>query len=459
MYRTISWVPACRSAIISRATLSIAAPRPFSSTPLEASKSSSVFRPTRTYCQRCTATNHKMAFVADTTEGPAVDQEVETTEEAAEAPIERRKLATVVKVDAVLPHGNADRLAIARVRGWQVIVGKDEFLPGDLAVYCEIDSKLPEEILTGGALEAMRAKKFVVKTIKLRGQLSQGILLPLACLDLAKTVSAEGLRTQRNATSGEWSLGSGTEAEFVERLKLEVGVDVTHLLGVTKHEPVAFVIPQYNLKVRTFPLHLAPRTDEERVQNIPHLLAEWRDLEFYVTEKVDGSSFTCFLAGDRFGVCSRNYEVVETEGNLFWSAAKKLQLEQRLRASGKDRIVLQGELLGPQIQKNRYNLPEHMIRWFTVYDSAGKRDYPIVEAMEFVQSLGLEWAPVIHRSFLLGDKSVDDLLQMAEAPSQLNPKVTREGLVFRAVSGASHAGFGRISFKAISNAYLLKYDT
>lgn len=378
-------------------------------------------------------------------------------EEGAAEVEERRKLATVVRLETVQPHGNADRLALAKVRGWQVVIGKDEFFPGDLAIYCEIDSCIPESLLAGAQLEFLRQKRFIIKTIKLRGQLSQGILFPLGILErCALATGPEGHRLHQQPSDGTHWFGP----QPGEGLHLTEGTNVTSVLGITKHEPVLFSIPQYNMKVRSFPLHLAPRTDEERVQNIVHLLQEWQGHEFYVTEKVDGSSFTCFLANDRFGVCSRNYEVVETEGNLFWGAAHKLDLEAKLRSLGRDPIVLQGELLGPQIQKNRYQLADHTIRFFTVYDPATKNDIPMGEAIALVQSLGLEWAPVIHPTFVLSaEHTVEALLAMAEAPSTLNSKVTREGLVFRSAHGKQHPGFGRISFKAISNAFLLKYDS
>eukprot|EP01064_Diplonema_japonicum_P032776 TRINITY_DN6256_c0_g2_i1.p1 TRINITY_DN6256_c0_g2~~TRINITY_DN6256_c0_g2_i1.p1 ORF type:complete len:410 (+),score=80.88 TRINITY_DN6256_c0_g2_i1:68-1297(+) len=336
-----------------------------------------------------------------------------------------RKLATIVKIDEVTDHSNADLLAVAKVKGWQVVTHKerDGYKAGDLAVYLEIDSVVPEDVVAGRAEHAiLEKKKFTVKTAKIRGELSQGILFRLDILP---------------------------EGEFKE------GEDVTELLRITKFEPK---LPSEKV-IKRFPATI-PKTDEERVQNIPCAVLDTMiasKMKFYVTEKVDGASITVYLMNGEFGVASRNWVV--TEDTTHGETAIKMKLETRMRNAGLDNIALQGELVGPSIQANRYKLPSLTIRFFSVFSLETKKYLSYSPAKSLVDSLRLEWVPVIHESFTLTESDIPSLLLKAEGPSVLHKSTQREGLVFRACEETDHPTLGRVSFKAISNKYLLKYES
>ena len=351
-----------------------------------------------------------------------------------------RKLASIQRVNAVEPIPNADAIEKIRVLGWWVVVKKGEHRAGDPLVYCEIDSLLPErpefEFLRASSykpaqIDATGAMTlpagFRIKTIKLRGQVSQGICFPLSVLP-------EGTSTAE-------------------------GVDVSELLGVLKWEPPVPVGMGGNVK-GLFPDFL-PKTDETRVQVLESVLDRHRGETFYVTEKLDGTSFTGFLRGGEFGICSRNMWMDETESsNLLVRVAQTLGLEQKLRTArawlGFDPAI-QAEVIGPGIQKNKYALPSITLRVFNVLNVDARQllDHP--EMLDLLSRLELE--PVPQLGTLVLDHTVDELVTLAEGTSVLNPKVQREGLVLRPLAEQYDEEIGgRLSFKAINPRFLLKYD-
>ncbi|HEY1186155.1 MAG TPA: RNA ligase (ATP) [Gemmata sp.] len=349
-----------------------------------------------------------------------------------------RTLASIQTVNTAEPIPNADAIERIRVLGWWVVVKKGEFRPGDRVVYCEIDSLLPEapdfEFLRAssfkpavldGAGAVLQAAGFRIKTIKLRGQVSQGICFPLSVLP------------------------PGVE--------LADGTDVTEVLGVRKWEP-----PQTGASGRskgTFPGFL-PKTDETRVQVLEKTLARYQGLEFFVTEKLDGTSFTAFVREGEFGVCSRNLLLDTTdELSTLVRVAKQLGLEERLRAFGSARgfdVAIQGELIGPGVQQNKYGLKQLALRVFNVFDVSAYRFLDHADALAAVSEMGLEGVPQLGTIALNHD--VDALVALSEGASVLNPKVQREGIVLRPLREVEDGYLGRLSFKAINPKFLLKYD-
>ena len=326
-----------------------------------------------------------------------------------------RKLATVRKIDNILPIAGADAIECAVVGGWKVVVKKGEYQVGDLGIYCEIDSWIPHALapfLSKGkeprVFEGIPGER--LRTVKLRGQISQGLLLP--------------------------AVGTGE------------GDDLTELLGIVKWEkPIPAQLA--GQAKGNFPT-VIPKTDQERVQNLVKEIELAQGDEFEVTEKLEGSSMTCYLIGDEFGVCSRNLDLKETEGNSFWATARAEDIETKMRRlrvkSTFTDFAVQGELIGPGIQGNIYNLSKCEFRVFDVYDiKSGEYLNPFTRNL-IVGMLGLQHVPVIDAEFVL-NTDVDGLLTMAESKSEL-ADVQREGLVFKQNNG----GF---SFKAISNAYLI----
>jgi len=342
-----------------------------------------------------------------------------------------RKLASIRVISDIQPIEGADAIELAIVDGWKVVVAKNVgHRIGNKVVYCEIDSFLPIEpefeFLRKTSFKKMgEVEGFRLKTIKLRGQLSQGLLIPLD--------DAIQVMKRRN--------------DEVYTEMLEVGKDVSQLLGIQKYEPP--IPAELAGKVKgLFPSFLR-KTDEERVQNLKTEYEEWKnsDKTFYVTEKLDGSSATFYIKDDVFGVCSRNLELLETEGNTFWKVARKLDLEAKMRNFGGD-FSLQGELIGEGIQGNPYKIAGHSVRFFNVFD-VENGEYLSLHQFKFItEELGLETVPILDENFKLPD-TIDELLAYAENKSVLNPNFDREGVVIRSTDRT-------VSFKSISNKFLLK---
>jgi RNA ligase (TIGR02306 family) len=334
-----------------------------------------------------------------------------------------RKLASIRKISNLLPIEGADKIEVATIDGWKVVVAKDVgHKVGDLVVYCEVDSFLPIkpefEFLRKSSYKKMSdgTEGFRLKTIRLRGVVSQGLVLPLSIIEY-------------------------TNVEF------EVGMDVTNLLGTVKYEPP--IPAELAGKVKgLFPSFLR-KTDEERIQNLTSEYEKWRlqsQHQFYVTEKLDGSSATFYYKDGVFGVCSRNLELLETEGNTFWKVARELDLENKLSKLNVN-ISLQGELIGEGIQGNPYKIKGQTVRFFNVFDIDNQEYYGLPNFLRTLDVLELESVPVIDREFLLPE-SVDGLLTYSDKKSELNPNFDREGVVIRSLDR-------KISFKVISNKFLI----
>ncbi len=351
-----------------------------------------------------------------------------------------RKLASIQTVNAVEPIANADAIEKIRVLGWWVVVKKDEYAAGDKVVYCEIDSLLPErpefEFLRASSFKPAQTDAtgqtvlpagFRIKTVKLRGQVSQGICFPLAILP--------------------------PDAPHDE------GADVTALLHISKWEPPIPVGMGGKVK-GSFPGFL-PKTDETRVQVLEHVLERHKGKTFYVTEKLDGTSFTAFLHQGEFGICSRNLWMDETdESNVLARLARSMKLEDKLREArsrwGFD-LAIQAEAIGPGIQKNKYALPAVTLYVFNVLNV---ETYKLVDHADMLQILAeMSLAPVPQLGTIVLEHTVDALIAFSEGVSVLNPKVQREGVVLRPlVEEHDEEIGGRLSFKAINPKFLLKYD-
>jgi len=228
-----------------------------------------------------------------------------------------RKLASIKYIDKLEPIEGADKIELAHVGGWKVIVAKNvEHEVGDAVVYCEIDSFLPIEpefeFLRKSSFKRLADGKegFRLKTIKLRGQISQGLIIPLS--------DAISVMKRRNGSV------------FYEQL--EEGQDVSEALGIIKYDPPLPANLGGEVK-RYFPGFLR-KTDEERIQNLTKEYEKWKseDRDFYFTEKLDGSSSTFYIKDGEFGVCSRNLELKESEDNTFWKVARDLDLENKLKS-------------------------------------------------------------------------------------------------------------------------------
>jgi RNA ligase (TIGR02306 family) len=337
-----------------------------------------------------------------------------------------RKMAKLCEIDAILPIEGADAIEVAVVGGWKVVVKKNEFRPGMRAVYCEIDSWIPTKLapfLSKGKepreYEGIKGER--LKTIKLRGQLSQGLLLNL---DHAIP----------------W-----TNSYHLDE-------DVSEVLGIVKWEkPINAQLA--GVCKGNFP-SLIPKTDQERVQNLKKEVAAAGASYFEITEKLEGSSMTVYQLKGEFGVCSRNMDLKETEGNSFWGAARKDGIETKMRVVDEFwDFAIQGELVGPGIQGNIYGLAQPEFYVFDVYDIMAGEYLAPQDRRELIERMGLKHVPVLAHSAnlydTLGITDLDGILTFAEGKSQLNKNTEREGIVFKQTGGG-------MTFKAISNKYLLK---
>ena len=334
-----------------------------------------------------------------------------------------RKLATIRKINDISNIEHADTLCVYHIDGWKVVDKIGKFAKDSLIIFLEVDSWVPTHIaplLTKAGhepreFEGIKGER--LRTIKLRGQISQGLLLPI-----------EQVFPEKDSNY-YWSM---------------VGEDVTEILGVVKWErPIS---PQlYGQAKGNFPSFLR-KTDQERVQNIGIQLQYYVNQTFEVTIKLDGSSCTIFSNGEEDGVCSRNLELKRDENNAFWKIALEYDIHKKIRAYGKN-LAVQGELIAPNIQGNyeKVNKPEFYV--FGIFD-IDKQEYMLPdERQEFCKILNIPHIPIIDKSYEMID-NVDMLLDMAEG-NGMNVGVKREGLVFKHNNS-------EFSFKAISNSYLLK---
>ena len=335
-----------------------------------------------------------------------------------------RKMAVIRKIDAIDPINGADAIECATIGGWKVVVKKGEFNVGDCVVYCEIDSWIPTKLapfLSKGKepreFEGIKGER--LRTVKLRGQLSQGLLLNL-------------------------------DQVIPETHSFGEGADVSEYLGVIKWErPMNAQLA--GMAKGNFP-SLIPKTDQERVQNLVQeiISASEAGMKFEVTEKLEGSSMTCYLIDGEFGVCSRNLDLKETVENTFWQVARRDGIEEKMREDGHFvSFAIQGELIGPGIQGNIYKLSKPEFRVFDVYNISDGCYISPSERQTLITMMGLLHVPVMVEDYeLAGAGGIEGLLSFAEAKSVIQLQIEREGIVFKEINGG-------MTFKVISNKYLL----
>lgn len=334
-----------------------------------------------------------------------------------------RKLASIQKIKSLEPIEGADAIEKATVLGWHLVVKKGEYNVGDLCVYIEIDSLLPDK----PEFEFMQPRKMRVKTIRLRGQISQGICFPLSILP------------------------AGFEAEEDK--------DCTEALGIVKYEPP---VPAHlaGIAKGKFPGFI-PKTDETRVQVLQHILDKYQGMKCYVTEKIDGSSVTYYFRNGEFGVCSRNLELVGDAENTYWKFALDNDIEKKLASLGN--FALQGELAGENIQKNILKLRGQTVFFFNLFDIDKYEFVPFKKFQSLLAGFNLQMVPVIDENYLLGN-DIEKIVKDATIKSSINKEAWAEGIIIRpmdetqdAVISKEEDLYPRMSFKAINPEFLLKY--
>lgn len=361
-----------------------------------------------------------------------------------------RKLASIQQIDEIKPHENATNLEIAKIGGWNVVVKKGQFKPKDLCVYCEIDCQMPEG---KPEFEFLKDKHYRIKTIRLRGALSQGIAFHFNDLTFEYNGKTLPFMEAFDNTYGIFDKNS------------LIGTDVSELLGIKKYEPP--IPPQLmGMAKGNFPTHIIPKTDEQRLQSSMGVLDEIKGKMCYITIKEDGTSATFYHNNDTFGVCSRNLELKNeafpnSDMNIYWKIAKQYDIENKLKRFYEDtgrNIAIQGEICGDGINKNKLGLPRnsYQLHIFSIYD-INKHSY--VDYDEVVIIASILNIPTVETIYLgKFEFTLEQLLKMSEGKySGTNNE--REGIVIRPTKETfSDTLQGRLSFKVISNSFLMKEE-
>lgn len=396
-----------------------------------------------------------------------------------------RELAYITKITDITPIEGADRVELAHINGWHVMVKKDEFKIGDLCVYFEIDSKLPETV----EFEFMSKYNFRVKTQRyFKGKvISQGLIMTLKELNLEDCKEGDFVTERLKITyyepednirkASNKKLAELKADKFMERWirKHKFLSKFKFICSIRRKIFLNGYFKNQTKKKTDWPYWVV-KTDEERCQNLPKLFKD-NDKHYIATEKIDGTSttFTMLQApkGKRKAiVCSRNavFDTPEkeeknfykdTDGNVYLEMFEKYRIEEVLNKILSDHpeytfITIQGETYGGTIQKRNYG-PEHKLAIFNIIFQIGskapERLNPI-QMRDFIYSInrvlntGLECVPIVDEDFIL-PSSCEELLKIAEGKSLIDGQ-PREGLVFRDKEGKE-------SFKAVSNTFLEKY--
>ncbi len=386
-----------------------------------------------------------------------------------------RELAYVVKVDEIRPIEGADRVEVAIVNGWHIMVRKDQFKPGDLAIYFEIDSKVPAE----EPFMFLEPKHFKIKTQKyFKGTvISQGLLMSFEDFGWNRDAYRLGdFLTQKLKVTyavDEDNVRKAASVDKYKKMAQRHGKLFSHqpfrwLMRRDWGKKVLFVFFGKAKDKKTGWPAWVSKTDEERVQNMPWILENKNP--WVATEKIDGTSTTFtmkrtktrFLKKEKFEfyICSRNVvfdkpdKACFYDTNVYTEMAEKYNVEAVLQKILKNRpdlewVTLQGETYGQGIQKREYSLKEHSFMGFNFITSAEGR-WDSKRASKLMMEFGIPWVPIVDENFILPD-TVDELLTIATGNSVVDGGM-REGLVFRSQDGVQ-------SFKAVSNDFLLKFHS
>ena len=345
-----------------------------------------------------------------------------------------RKLASIQRIWKIEPIDGADRIELAHVLGWQCVVNKGQFQEMDLAVYFEVDSFLPVApefvFLRASSYRKtdIMGEGFRLRTMKFRGQISQGLLIPVKVFPVIPD-------------------------------DVELGTDVTELLGVKKWE-IEERITTGGTMIGTLPYDI-PHTDETRVQAEPGLIQEFDGLEYYISTKMDGSSHSVCIAETGFHLTCHNYEYKDDGNSPFYELVKSTDLRAKMEAFAVDHnlssFTIQGELCAPGIQKNRLKLTKPAWYVFTVREN-GKR-VSLNRMLEVCATLGLENVPIEEVGTDLPAKypTVEALLERADGNYPKGGK--KEGIVIRPTEPVyCELISAALSMKVVSNKYLLKNE-
>lgn len=339
-----------------------------------------------------------------------------------------RKLASIQVVNEIRPIENADTIECVVILGWTVVAKKGEFKVGDKCVFFEIDSILPNEEKYSFLDYKEEYNGYRLKTVRLRGQLSQGLALPINIFNIPEDI--------------------------------EVGTDLTEQLKIRKYEPP---VPEETGAKSSSRVWEIPKTDEERYQSNPALVEALKGKKYYASVKLDGTSTTIILNFNEddepeVNVCGRNTCYIESANNKYWAVTMKYSMKEKIldyyNKTGK-RLAFQGELIGPKIQGNKMGLTENDLYIFNVWMADGKQPFEKCDldtSLKIAKDFGLNFVPIeLTGEFVYTSDELQDLTKIKYNKYFPNAKPSQniEGLVFRSIDM-------KVSFKVVSNEFLLK---
>lgn len=380
-----------------------------------------------------------------------------------------RSLAHIEKIESIEEIEGADKILLCKVLGWQCVVAKkDNFKVGDKVVYVEIDSVMPDK----PEYEFLRDRKFRVRTIKLRGVVSQGLVLPLSVTSLGSTV-----RTGADVTEllGITKYLTPSEREELQQEERKLANEKNKLKKFMMRYSWFRKLFLSRKQKEGFPYWVS-KTDEERIQNMPHVLEQFKDKQVYITEKIDYQSGT--WTGKlvprypwlgkyspkkyQFVVCSRNM-TTNDKNSLYWKIAEEYNLEKILKEN--PNLTIQGEQGNTKVQGNKYGIKVPTMWVFNIIDHEKNYHYNYIEMQEFCLKYSLDIVPAIGvYNKAMNDtnyfpclrhlgSTVEELVEFSKGESIL-ADIPREGIVVRCIENGKKV----LSFKCINPEFLLKFD-
>lgn len=353
-----------------------------------------------------------------------------------------RKLASIQLINDVMPIENADKIELVKVLGWQCVAKKNEFHKGDKCIYFEIDSFLPIkpefEFLRNSSYKKSDSlgEGFKLKTAKMRGEISQGLCLPLSAFPKLNLDD------------------------------LPIGTDVTDLLEVKKWE-IEEKATTGGTVTGTLPSFI-PHSDETRIQNVPDILDEFKDYPYYISTKMDGSSHSIGMTntGEMF-VTGHNYTYKDDGKSSFYEFVKKHDFLNKLKEHLPEiekmvytpilNISIQGEYCGPGIQKNRIKLQKP--EWYVFTVNINDKRCDLYTSQKIAQFIGATFVPIEERGIGLKKHYPDGNALLERAQGTYSTGGAKEGIVIRTIDPVySEKLNGYLSIKAVSNKYLLKNE-
>jgi RNA ligase (TIGR02306 family) len=338
-----------------------------------------------------------------------------------------RKLASIQRITSVRNIENADNIVCSTILGWQVVCVKGDVKEGDLVIYVEVDSIIPD-IPIFEFLKKMTNNTMRIRTVRMRGQVSQGICFPLSFVEYFGLLPEDMI----------------------------VGQDVTTAIGITKHEDI--LPPELLGEAKGYMPSDIPKSDLYRVQTMQEVLDKYEGTLCYETEKLDGESITIYSKDGVFGVCSKIVNFIESSKSIHWQVARDINTEEKLTTLCNSRFrnfSMQGEMIGEGIKGNKYKIKGRKVMFYNIFNIDEHRYLNFKEFTNTLRALNLESVPIINSKLPL-PTDINELVNLSNGRSLLYD-TKREGVVITPLEEINDI-VGRVIFKVISPEFLIKHS-